>query len=161
MAAHIIRSCIVASHAKTKQGLCGATRLNPHLWVNHRLTAVGMRQKKPRIASAFRGNYCDSTNTVLYKILQIPTSSALVDHCTCQVLPSVWSKRMKLNLFWVGYRVNLPGLDVDSFSTKETSLNVYVKALAVLSVLYWTMRIFPVCVSRLMKFHRFSVGKSW
>lgn len=30
MTAHIIRPCIVASHAKTKQGLSGATRLNPY-----------------------------------------------------------------------------------------------------------------------------------
>ena len=45
MTAHIIRSCFVTSHAKTKQGLSGASRLNPYLRANHRLTAVGMRQK--------------------------------------------------------------------------------------------------------------------
>lgn len=52
MTAHIIRSCIVASHAKTKQGLSGATRLNPYLWANHRPSVVGMRQKSPEVIEA-------------------------------------------------------------------------------------------------------------
>ena len=34
--------------AKTKQGLNGATRLNPYRLAKHRLMAVGMRQKSPR-----------------------------------------------------------------------------------------------------------------
>lgn len=55
MTAHIIRSCIVASHAKTKQGLSGATRLNPYRWASHRLAAVGIRQKSPGSRQAFRG----------------------------------------------------------------------------------------------------------
>ena len=37
--------------AKTKQGLNGATRLNPYRLAKHRLTAVGMRQKSPRSRS--------------------------------------------------------------------------------------------------------------
>ena len=34
--------------------------------------------------------------------------SASKDHWICQVLPLIWSKRIKVYIFWVGWRANLP-----------------------------------------------------
>ena len=81
--------------------------------------------------------------------------SASKDHWICQVLPLIWSKRIKVYIFWVGWRANLPVV----LSLSGDKLTLFKIVVNLDSSLFenCTCHIFPLRVSSSIKLYILAV----